>query len=195
MQSTNGEQAAGAVADETAVMLDEILDVALRQNAQDRQFILETESAVIEFLQQPLSRRLAFPRQNSYRRLLLHRVGEYYGVNHVVVGKGRDEMAFYKKTQPQHGEDPAVLDTTLPVPLALCVLYLDPPVNEGVGGGDEAQQQQQQGFTRILAKKDTVPRNGDGNVEGAHPEAQSIDSARQRKDEYARARAEIFQEQ
>ncbi|KAJ2656261.1 hypothetical protein IWW48_005126 [Coemansia sp. RSA 1200] len=194
MQSINGQQEAVAVADETTVMLDEILDVALRQNAQDRQFILETESAVIEFLQQPLSRRLAFPRQNSYRRLLLHRVGEYYGVNHVVVGKGRDEMAFYKKTQPQHGEDSAVPDTTLPVPLALHVPYLDPPVNEGVGGGDEAQQQQQ-GFTRILAKKDVVPQNGDGNGEGAQPEAQSIDSARQRKDEYARARAEIFQEQ
>ncbi|KAJ2629746.1 hypothetical protein H4R22_003135 [Coemansia sp. RSA 1290] len=175
--------------------VDPILYKALSTNAQDRQFVLEAEQLVWQFLGQTRHKRLPLSKQNSYRRLLLHKLGEYYELNHVVVGKQRDEIAFYKKD--------AVVEKVLELPEPLdkrVPLVVEDVENEQVEEKEPQTGDSAVSFTHILVKKprDFVKAGRElnaGHEEEPHEDGkQSSKTIEQRQAEYERARAEIFQD-
>ncbi|KAI3630734.1 hypothetical protein MIR68_012169 [Amoeboaphelidium protococcarum] len=73
-----------APADQTQTeTLDGFLVLALR-NHNDRELILKLEQDMEYFILDQRRYRLAFPRMNSYHRLVIHRVAQYYNLAHVV---------------------------------------------------------------------------------------------------------------
>ncbi|KAJ2501738.1 hypothetical protein GGH96_001702 [Coemansia sp. RSA 1972] len=157
--------------------IDPILVTALSTNVSDRQFVLETELLVCQFLSQR-TKRLSFSKQNSYRRLLLHKLADYYELTHVVVGQNRDEIAFYKNLE---------VEVEVPVLLGKRVELLADA--EGVEQGEEA------GFTSILVKKSEKGLEGlTGGLVGAQSDGRAGLSIEERQAAYERARAEIFQD-
>ncbi|KAI3632912.1 hypothetical protein MIR68_008987 [Amoeboaphelidium protococcarum] len=73
-----------APADQTQTeTLDGFLVLALR-NHNDRDLILKLEQDMEYFILDQRRYRLAFPRMNSYHRLVIHRVAQYYNLAHVV---------------------------------------------------------------------------------------------------------------
>ncbi|KAJ2846256.1 hypothetical protein IWW36_004438 [Coemansia brasiliensis] len=186
--------------------VDPILFKALSSNAQDRQFVLEAEQLVWQFLGQTRHKRLPLSKQNSYRRLLLHKLGEYYELNHVVVGKQRDEIAFYKKeatTVERVLELPEPLDKRVPLVVTDEEVENEQVEEEPPQTGDSAVS-----FTHILVKKPRdlgCVKSGRETNAGPHEEeqqqgkqtpmsSQSGKSIEQRQAEYERTRAEIFQQ-
>ncbi|KAJ2449327.1 hypothetical protein EV183_004958 [Coemansia sp. RSA 2336] len=175
--------------------VDPILYKALSTNAQDRQFVLDAEQQVWQFLGQTRHKRLPLSKQNSYRRLLLHKLGEYYELNHVVVGKQRDEIAFYKKEAVVERvlELPKPLETK--VPLVMDEEEEEEQIEEEPQTGDSTVS-----FTHILVKRprDFVKAGREinaGHEEEPHEDGkQSSKTIEQRQAEYERARAEIFQD-
>ncbi|KAJ1786943.1 hypothetical protein GGH19_004978 [Coemansia sp. RSA 1807] len=163
------------------VPIDPILVTALSTNVSDRQFVLETELLVCQFLSQR-TKRLSFSKQNSYRRLLLHKLADYYELTHVVVGQHRDEIAFYKNLETE---------VVQPVSLGEQVELLDDA--EGVEQGGEEEEV---GFTRILVKKSERGLAGStGRLVGAQSAGVRPGiSIEERQAAYERARAEIFQD-
>ncbi|KAJ1856191.1 hypothetical protein GGH12_002671 [Coemansia sp. RSA 1822] len=158
--------------------IDPILVTALSTNVSDRQFVLETELLVCQFLSQR-TKRLSFSKQNSYRRLLLHKLADYYELTHVVVGQHRDEIAFYKNLEVE----------VLPVSLGERVELLADA--EGC-----AEQGEDVGFTSILVKKSNPGDGLEGSVglAAAQSDGRVGMSIEERQAAYERARAEIFQD-
>ncbi|KAJ2158991.1 hypothetical protein GGF46_003359 [Coemansia sp. RSA 552] len=156
--------------------VDPVLRTALGREA-DRGFVVEIEELARDFLLNTTAlRRLHFPRQNSYRRLLLHKLADYYSLVHVVVGRQKDEVAFYRPDQ----------EVALPPSLDSCVPMAD-PLEDPVS------------FTHMLVRK---PRPEDPGTR--IPQAPRVPPAEmqragksvaQRQAEYERARAAIFQDQ
>ncbi|KAJ2805433.1 hypothetical protein H4R20_002096 [Coemansia guatemalensis] len=196
----------------TPSIVDPILAHALGSNESDRHFVLDSEQMVWDFVAQSQQRRLLLPKQNSYRRLLLHKLADYYNLVHVVVGKQRDEIAFYKKTT---ADAPCTEDA--PEPLGKRVpLEMDHAEDES----DTVDDSVGAGFTHILLKKprsaaesdialvegpaernvrdprDFNLQNTANAAERCLQEAVGIKgkSIEQRQAEYERARAEIFQD-
>ncbi|KAJ2662048.1 hypothetical protein IW148_003096 [Coemansia sp. RSA 1199] len=159
--------------------IDPILVTALSTNVSDRQFVLETELLVCQFLSQR-TKRLSFSKQNSYRRLLLHKLADYYELTHVVVGQHRDEIAFYKNLEV----------AVLPVSLGERVELLADAEGCAEQGGEDV------GFTSILVKKSNPGDGLEGSVglAGAQSDGRVGMSIEERQAAYERARAEIFQD-
>ncbi|KAJ2488026.1 hypothetical protein IWW37_005017 [Coemansia sp. RSA 2050] len=130
---------------------DQILIDALCKST-DRAFLLDIEQQVIDFIDSPKLPRLSYPKQNSYRRLLLHKLADYYSLSHVVAGRYRDEIVFYRKPN-QSGEClPELLATVVPVGRVVA------DENEGEmecrgGEAELAVPVASPGFTKILVKK------------------------------------------
>ncbi|KAJ1845199.1 hypothetical protein LPJ70_002612 [Coemansia sp. RSA 2708] len=182
------------VTQERSVPVDPILATALRSSPDDRQFILEAERLVWQFLAHPRTKRLALPKQNSYRRLLLHKLAEYYALNHVVVGRQRDEIAFYKRTEPDTLE--------LPVPLDARVPLVHADVEEPEPEPEPCTADSSVSFTHILVKRPQAGGASDDVCgEAAHMDTAPLRAAakpgksiEERQAEYERTRAAIFRE-
>ncbi|PIA18573.1 hypothetical protein COEREDRAFT_85052 [Coemansia reversa NRRL 1564] len=178
-----------------ASIVDPILANALGSNESDRHFVLDSEQLVWDFLEHSQQRKLLLPKQNSYRRLLLHKLADYYNLTHVVVGKQRDEVVFYKRTPID------ILAENIPEPLGKKV-----PFEIDHNNIDNTTA----GFTHILLKK---PRNTESSsMDDAEINIQNVmlqntvavrclretvgkgKSIEERQAEYERARAEIFQD-
>ncbi|KAI7822310.1 single-stranded nucleic acid binding R3H [Kickxella alabastrina] len=168
------------------VTVDPILATALSQNQGDRDFVLQFEQQVSQFILQPSQRRLLLSKQNSYRRLLLHKLGDHYDLIHVVVGRGKDEMAFYKKD----GVEMVPLESSLGNLVAYEGGQQDMAAEDERESG-EAGEADRVSFTKILVKSD----GGRSKVKVAlKHSAGSTVSIEQRQAEYERTRAEIFQD-
>lgn len=55
-------------------------------SAKDRLFLLQLEQQIIAFIQSPVEGSFDLPPYNSFRRLLAHRLADYYKLNHFVDG-------------------------------------------------------------------------------------------------------------
>ncbi|KAJ2697851.1 hypothetical protein H4218_003674 [Coemansia sp. IMI 209128] len=200
---------------------DKILIDALCKST-DRAFLLDIEQQVIDFIDNPKLPRLSYPKQNSYRRLLLHKLADYYSLSHVVAGRYRDEIVYYRKPNQSGDCLPELLGVVVPV---------ERVVEEGEGEVEcrENELTGASGFTRILVKR-RGPSEGSeakkggavdaavgamessvGVQTGALVSATEIDACseklaglgvagraktiEQRQAEYERARAEIFQDE
>ncbi|KAJ2840975.1 hypothetical protein J3B02_006116 [Coemansia erecta] len=169
-------------------VIDPNLVSALSKHQHNRDFIIQAEHQTREFLKQTQHRRLLFPKQkNSFKRLLLHKLADYYSLTHVVVGRDKDEIAFYKKDQEEEGSGDLVgwLGD---------LVAFEPECSEDGESGCAAG-----GFTRILVKE----RRQHGASEGleradlkkaANGGGCAVSSIEQRQAEYERTRAEIFQD-
>ncbi|KAJ1988495.1 hypothetical protein GGI26_005566 [Coemansia sp. RSA 1358] len=176
--------------------VDEILYVALSKSTEDRQFLLETEATVLEFMQQTKSRRLLFPRQNAYRRLLLHRLADYYDLTHVVVGKQRDDIAYYKK-EDVAGSGGAVMLLGDRVPLDADACEQQQPGVRILTKKKQQQQQQEQSQQQQEQQQQQQEQEQPAQDAGAcrvATDQRKTKTIEERQAEYERARAEIFQE-
>eukprot|EP01117_Protostelium_nocturnum_P013551 TRINITY_DN5063_c0_g2_i2.p1 TRINITY_DN5063_c0_g2~~TRINITY_DN5063_c0_g2_i2.p1 ORF type:complete len:867 (-),score=327.89 TRINITY_DN5063_c0_g2_i2:39-2639(-) len=63
--------------------IDQFLMNALA-NPRDRLTILKLDSDLEKFIQNPKQTRLQFPSQSSYQRLIIHRVAQYFQLEHIV---------------------------------------------------------------------------------------------------------------
>ncbi|KAI9175814.1 hypothetical protein H9P43_006178 [Blastocladiella emersonii ATCC 22665] len=63
----------------------------------DRELVLELQDMIEEFLRAPDRTRLDLPPANAYRRLIAHRVAEYFGLDHVVVTSNSNASAYGHK--------------------------------------------------------------------------------------------------
>ncbi|KAJ2834574.1 hypothetical protein GGI24_000314 [Coemansia furcata] len=175
------------------VTADQIVLDALCKSA-DRAFLLDVEQQILNFIDNARIPRLSYPKQNAYRRLLLHRLADYYSLSHVVAGRYKDGIVFYRK-QGLSSPLPLLLASVVP---AECVKEEEEEEEEACDEGASAVP----GFTRILVKKPA-------KREGARPACPvavclSPDADRQggraktieeRQAEYERARAAIFQDE
>ncbi|KAJ2806796.1 hypothetical protein H4S07_003721 [Coemansia furcata] len=174
------------------VAADQIVLDALCKSA-DRAFLLDVEQQILDFIDNPRIPRLSYPKQNAYRRLLLHKLADYYSLSHVVAGRSRDEIVFYRK-QESLSALPLLLASVVPAECVEEEEEQDEACDEGASPVP--------GFTRILVKK-PVKREG---ARPASPVAVCLspDADRQggraktieeRQAEYERTRAAIFQDE
>ncbi|KAJ2741717.1 hypothetical protein GGI20_004991 [Coemansia sp. BCRC 34301] len=141
---------------EAVVVADQILQDALCKSS-DRAFLLDVEQQIIGFVDNTRIPRLSFPKQNSYRRLLLHKLADYYALSHVVAGRYRDEVVFYRK-QNQNSLEwgavclPELLSAVVPPEY---VVADDAPVSGECDLDDSAglASPVTPSFTKILVKK------------------------------------------
>ncbi|KAJ2840584.1 hypothetical protein FBU31_000296 [Coemansia sp. 'formosensis'] len=176
------------------VTADQIVLDALCKSA-DRAFLLDVEQQILDFIDNPRVPRLSYPKQNAYRRLLLHKLADYYSLSHVVAGRSRDEIVFYRK-QESSAALPLLLASLVP---AECVEEEE----EDVEACDEGASAAVPGFTRILVKK-PLKREGARPASPVavclSPDAEKLGGGRaktieERQAEYERTRAAIFQDE
>ncbi|KAJ2066404.1 hypothetical protein GGI03_000894 [Coemansia sp. RSA 2337] len=116
----------------------------------DRAFLLDVEQQILDFVDNTRLPRLSYPKQNSYRRLLLHKLADYYSLSHVVAGRYRDEIVFYRK-QGESDSLPELLATVVPPE---CVVADDNDCDaENRSNDDIVASPAAPGFTKILVKK------------------------------------------
>lgn len=80
---TNAATATDSISDDANddVALDRIVVEAM-ENGRDRVMILQFESQIEAFVKDDTRTRLSFPPMSSYHRLILHRVAQFYKVDH-----------------------------------------------------------------------------------------------------------------
>lgn len=81
--TTTGRPAEGVVKEEPDERLVNALD-----NPRDRIFILKFECDAVQFIQKKDSVDMQVPPMNSYQRLLVHQLAEYYKLTHISDEKG-----------------------------------------------------------------------------------------------------------
>ncbi|CAG8450738.1 5772_t:CDS:2 [Funneliformis caledonium] len=79
--------------------LDGFLLAALK-NPKDRLFLLKLDREMERFIKEKNRTRLEFPPMNSYQRLIVHRVAQYFKLSHVVDTSGK-AVVLYKSAETQ----------------------------------------------------------------------------------------------
>ncbi|CAG8784505.1 9737_t:CDS:2, partial [Dentiscutata erythropus] len=79
--------------------LDGFLLAALK-NPKDRLFLLKLDREMERFINEKNHTRLEFPPMNSYQRLIVHRVAQYFKLSHVVDSSGK-AVVLYKSSETQ----------------------------------------------------------------------------------------------
>ncbi|CAG8536353.1 8836_t:CDS:2 [Cetraspora pellucida] len=79
--------------------LDGFLLAALK-NPKDRLFLLKLDREMERFINEKNHTRLEFPPMNSYQRLIVHRVAQYFKLSHVVDSSGK-AVVLYKSSDTQ----------------------------------------------------------------------------------------------
>nr|CAG8562628.1 6268_t:CDS:2 [Entrophospora candida] len=82
-----------------ATGLDGFLLAALR-SPKDRMFLLKLDQEMERFIDDESRSRLEFPPMNSYQRLIIHRVAQYFKLSHVVDASGK-AVILYKSPETQ----------------------------------------------------------------------------------------------
>ncbi|VDP30241.1 unnamed protein product [Soboliphyme baturini] len=74
--------------DSTGINLEDFIIATLHKNAKDRQMILNLEEELITFVQDASKQVHRFPPMSSYNRMLVHRIGAFFGLDHNVDQSG-----------------------------------------------------------------------------------------------------------
>ncbi|KAF9898704.1 R3H domain-containing protein 1, partial [Lobosporangium transversale] len=147
--------------------LDEFLVNALK-NRQDRIFLLKLDREFCSFLNNPSQEQLEFPSLNSYYRMVIHRVANYFKITRAVDPQNR-KIILYKTEQ-----------SAIP-PLRFSDLV-------------EEEEEQPIKQMKLLKRNPNRPASGTPTPEAStEPDRKTI-SIKEREEAYARARARIFQE-
>ncbi|XP_044460709.1 R3H domain-containing protein 1-like [Mangifera indica] len=163
------------VSDDVLNQVDQFLREAL-QNPRERLSILRMEQDVEKFVRNPTQQQLEFQQlPTSYLRLAAHRVAQHYSLQSMVLldnnfPDGSNSRIIVRKTA----------ELTLPV-IRLADIPVNLPSDESVGAVKVAIKQRPQ-------KKSQTASNSSSNL----IKSNSSKSVEERKEEYNRARARIF---
>ncbi|KAF9572253.1 R3H domain-containing protein 1 [Mortierella alpina] len=147
--------------------LDEFLVSALK-NRQDRIFLLKLDRELCSFINNPNQDRLEFPSMNSYYRMVIHRVANYFKITRMV-DPMQKTIVLYKTDQS-----------------AIPALRFSDLVEE--------EEEQPVKHMKLLKRNPDRLFNGSSNSDGsAEPDRKPL-SIKEREEAYAKARARIFQE-
>ncbi|KAI1318257.1 R3H domain-containing protein 2 [Mortierella claussenii] len=147
--------------------LDEFLVNALK-NRQDRIFLLKLDREFCSFLNNPNQEQLEFPSLNSYYRMVIHRVANYFKITRVVDPQQKKIILF--KTEQS----------------AIPALRFSDLVEE--------EQEQPVKPMKLLKRNPNRPSSGVSTPEGSSEPDRKTISIKEREEAYAKARARIFQE-
>lgn len=166
----------------------------------DRDFILRVEAALLTHLYRRGEPALTIDDLNSYRRMLLHRVARYYGLERLADGAQRTVTVF------------KALNGQKRVPLKLADMVepeaLEPPSSEGCKGGTAEsgpEGRTKDGAVTTTVKRMTIMRRSTreaGQLGRVHPPSGSTlpsltnstqRSLEERERAYEEARARIFE--
>lgn len=153
--------------------IDELLLRAL-QNPRDRSLMLRLDAELERFMNDKTASRLEFPPMSSYQRLIVHRVADYFRLQHLAIDKEPGKRGVVLMKDP-HSRIPAKRFAEL-----------------------VARQQQAPKKVKILMRKGErqqaqetpKPTNAERDAD-AEDEAKMLEK---REEEYAKARARIFEE-
>ncbi|KAJ4905087.1 Single-stranded nucleic acid binding R3H protein [Raphanus sativus] len=166
----------GVATGENGIAVDPFLVEAL-QNPRHRLTILRMELDVQRFLQSPEQQQFEFQRfPTSYLRLAAHRVANHYGLATSVGVDGSENVILVTKTTSAASRFPAVVVRLSDIPAAA------------------KQQSENNGkFEHMKVSIKTRPSKGSG-YEGGEVEKRRgpLRSVEERKEDYDRARARIF---
>ncbi|KAG0249514.1 hypothetical protein BG011_009221 [Mortierella polycephala] len=146
--------------------LDEFLVNALK-NRQDRIFLLKLDREFCNFINNPSQEQLEFPSLNSYYRMVIHRVANYFKIIRHVEPHQKKIVLF----KTEHSAIPALRFSDL-----------------------VEEEEEQPIKPMILLKRNTGrTSNGVSTPETPEPDRKTM-TIKEREEAYARARARIFQE-
>ncbi|CAO3569204.1 unnamed protein product [Mortierella alpina] len=147
--------------------LDEFLVNALK-NRQDRIFLLKLDRELCSFINNPSQDKLEFPSMNSYYRMVIHRVANYFKITRMV-DPMQKTIVLYKTEQS-----------------AIPALRFSDLVEE--------EEEQPVKHMKLLKRNPDRLFNGSSASDGsAEPDRKPL-SIKEREEAYAKARARIFQE-
>ncbi|KAF9941800.1 R3H domain-containing protein 1 [Mortierella alpina] len=147
--------------------LDEFLVNALK-NRQDRIFLLKLDRELCSFINNPGQDKLEFPSMNSYYRMVIHRVANYFKITRMV-DPMQKTIVLYKTEQS-----------------AIPALRFSDLVEE--------EEEQPVKHMKLLKRNPDRLFNGSSASDGsAEPDRKPL-SIKEREEAYAKARARIFQE-
>ncbi|KAF9960766.1 R3H domain-containing protein 1 [Mortierella alpina] len=147
--------------------LDEFLVNALK-NRQDRIFLLKLDRELCSFINNPSQEKLEFPSMNSYYRMVIHRVANYFKITRMV-DPMQKTIVLYKTEQS-----------------AIPALRFSDLVEE--------EEEQPVKHMKLLKRNPDRLFNGSSTSDGsAEPDRKPL-SIKEREEAYAKARARIFQE-
>eukprot|EP01114_Cavostelium_apophysatum_P017608 TRINITY_DN5280_c0_g2_i1.p1 TRINITY_DN5280_c0_g2~~TRINITY_DN5280_c0_g2_i1.p1 ORF type:complete len:806 (+),score=200.72 TRINITY_DN5280_c0_g2_i1:286-2703(+) len=163
---------------ESEFQLDQFLLTALA-NPRDRLTILKLDHELEKFMKDPRRNRADFPPMSSYHRLIVHRVAQYFKLDHIVVDLegGKRAVALLKSPESRTP-----------------VLRFADLVEQQVEGNETANKN-----VKIMRRSAEGPQTGGfgGDYKSKRSNSASGGSAKdrsieEREQEYARARARIF---
>ncbi|KAG0008804.1 hypothetical protein BGZ80_003038, partial [Entomortierella chlamydospora] len=163
--SLEGLQVEDEVNETEDTVLDEFLVNALK-NRQDRIFLLKLDREFCSFLNNPSQEQLEFPSLNSYYRMVIHRVANYFKITRVVDPQQKKIILF--KTEQS----------------AIPALRFSHLVEE-----EEEQPVKQM---KLLKRNPNRPANDASAPEGSSEPDRKTISIKEREEAYAKARARIF---
>ncbi|KAG0205437.1 R3H domain-containing protein 1 [Mortierella sp. GBA30] len=147
--------------------LDEFLVNALK-NRQDRIFLLKLDRELCSFINNPNQEQLEFPSMNSYYRMVIHRVANYFKITRMV-DPMQKTIVLYKTEQS-----------------AIPALRFSDLVEE--------EEEQPVKPMKLLKRNPGRPSSGVSTPDGSSESDRRPLSIKEREEAYAKARARIFQE-
>ncbi|KAF9184496.1 hypothetical protein BGZ50_003638 [Haplosporangium sp. Z 11] len=146
--------------------LDEFLVNALK-NRQDRIFLLKLDREFCNFINNPNQEQLEFPSLNSYYRMVIHRVANYFKIIRHVEPHQKKIILF----KTEHSAIPALRFSDL------------------------VEEEEEQPIKPMILLKRNTDRTSSGvsTPEAPEPDRKTM-TIKEREEAYARARARIFQE-
>ncbi|GJJ73011.1 hypothetical protein EMPS_05369 [Entomortierella parvispora] len=148
--------------------LDEFLVNALK-NRQDRIFLLKLDREFCSFINNPSQNQLEFPSLNSYYRMVIHRVANYFKITRLVDPQQKKIILF----KTENSAIPALRFSDLV----------------------EEEEEQPVKPMKLLKRNPNRPAGGQNGADGTpEPDRKTI-SIKEREEAYAKARARIFQEE
>ncbi|KAF9114460.1 R3H domain-containing protein 1 [Mortierella sp. AM989] len=165
--SLEGLQVEDEVTDMEDTGLDEFLVNALK-NRQDRIFLLKLDREFCSFLNNPSKEQLEFPSLNSYYRMVVHRVANYFKITRVVDPQQKRIVLF--KTEKS----------------AIPALRFSHLVEE--------EEEQPVKPMKLLKRNPNRPANDSSAPDGSSEPDRKTISIKEREEAYAKARARIFKD-
>jgi len=166
--------------------LDETILAAIN-NQRDRSWVLQLECDLEQFLRDPKVTRLDLPPIGSYQRLVVHRVAQYFNLDHAVIGPQGTKRAISLFKNPQSALPQVRLASLVPqyrepVPTNVQIQQPPPPAKSV------------KILPRIAKPPEPAPVEIKQQVPTKKTPKASSKTLEQREEDYAKARARIFSE-
>ncbi|KNC96694.1 uncharacterized protein SPPG_07906 [Spizellomyces punctatus DAOM BR117] len=174
------ETSADAASEGNWASVDPLLLTAVR-SSKDRLFVLKLDQRCDEFLKDASQTRLEFPQMNSYQRLIVHRVAQYFKLVHVA-DSARRAVVLYKNA-----------DSETPC-LRLCDIPLDASTASQSAVSSIRIMQRHSHHHNHSHNRASRHSSTDSGSEGANGPSGAFKSIEEREAAYQAARARIFQE-